>query len=54
MPRRTRIHTDGLPLQIVQCFHNRAAPFFSVLMFGQDGRYVGVSLARLKHRHPHW
>jgi hypothetical protein len=54
MPRRTRIHIDGLPLQIVQRFHNRAAPFFSVLIFSQDGQYISVSLGRLKHRHPHW
>ena len=28
MPRRTRIHIDGLPLHIVQRGHNRAACFF--------------------------
>lgn len=28
MPRRTRVHIDGLPLHIVQRGHNRAACFF--------------------------
>jgi putative transposase len=28
MPRRTRVHIDGLPLHIVQRGHNRAATFF--------------------------
>ena len=28
MPRRTRIHIDGLPLHIVQRGHNRASCFF--------------------------
>jgi putative transposase len=28
MPRRTRIHIDGLTLHIVQRGHNRAACFF--------------------------
>jgi putative transposase len=38
MPRRTRIHIDGLPLHIVQRGHNRAACFFD----DQDRRaYLG-------------
>jgi hypothetical protein len=38
MPRRTRIHIDGLPLPIVQRGHNRAACFFD----DQDRRaYLG-------------
>jgi len=28
MPRRTRVHVDGLPLHIVQRGHNRGACFF--------------------------
>jgi putative transposase len=28
MPRRTRVHIDGLPLHIVQRGHNRAACCF--------------------------
>jgi len=28
MPRRSRIHIDGLPLHIVLCSHNREACFF--------------------------
>jgi hypothetical protein len=38
MPRRTRIHIDGLPLHIVQRGHNRATCFFD----DQDRRaYLG-------------
>ena len=28
MPRRRRIHIDGVPLHVVQCGHNRGACFF--------------------------
>lgn len=29
MPRRPRIHLDGIPLHIVERGHNRAACFFA-------------------------
>ena len=42
MPRRTRVHLDGLPLHIVQRGHNREPCFFAVEDFhtyleGQKG-----------------
>jgi len=48
MPRRTRIHLDGLPLHIVQRGHNRAACFFD----DQDRRaYLGWLQEALAREH---
>jgi putative transposase len=48
MPRRTRVHIDGLPLHIVQRGHNRSACFFD----DQDRlAYLGWLREALKREH---
>ena len=48
MPRRTRVHIDGVPLHIVQRGHNRAATFFD----DQDRfAYVGWLREALEREH---
>ena len=44
MPRRTRVHLDGLPLHIVQRGHNRAPCFFAEEDFHTYLHWLGVAL----------
>ena len=46
MPRRTRIHIDGLPLHIVQRGHNRAPCFFEDQDRAAYLGWLGEALAR--------
>jgi putative transposase len=44
MPRRTRVHLDGLPLHIVQRGHNRAPCFFAEEDFHTYLHWLGEAL----------
>ena len=63
MPRRPRIHRDGVPLHIVQRGHNRQPCFFAnadyvayLEWLGEAARHTGCQLhayARMTN-HVHW
>ena len=46
MPRRPRIHIDGLPLHIVLCSHNREACFFCDTDYKAYLHWLGEALKR--------
>ena len=46
MPRRPRIHLDGLPLHIVQRGHNREACFFCEEDYQSYLHWLGEALTR--------
>jgi REP-associated tyrosine transposase len=44
VPRRPRIHLDGVPLHIVQHGHNREPRFFAAEDYGSDLHWLGEAL----------
>lgn len=48
MPRRPRIHLDGVPLHIVQRGHNRAPCFFAEDDYLSYLRWLGETLAEAR------
>lgn len=50
MPRRTRIHIDGVPLHIVQRGHNRAPSFFEDQDRSAYLGWLGEALERERYR----
>ena len=46
MPRRPRIHLDGMPLHIVQRGHNRETCFFCEENYQSDLHWLGEALTK--------